>query len=97
MYSLSFSTLMPTNANAMKIYYLHSNQQFLGPYSLDEVRCQSIKEEDLIWKDGTADWVPASALEEFACMFKPAKYLPNLVNEYNGRKSGSFLGRFLGL
>ncbi len=80
----------------MKIYFVHSNQQFLGPYSLDEVRGQSITKEDLIWKDGTEDWVAAGTLDEFACMFHTGHLLTNVVNEYHSKKSSSFLGRFLG-
>jgi hypothetical protein len=87
---------MLPNANAMKIYFLHSNQQFLGPFSLDEVRGKSITKEDLIWKDGTEDWVPAATLEEFACMFNSSPLLTGVVNEYHSRKSNSFFGRFLG-
>jgi acyl carrier protein phosphodiesterase len=55
----------------MKIYYFQKDQQFLGPFTLDEMRDQALAEHDMVWKDGTADWVPASTLEELACMFRP--------------------------
>lgn len=60
----------------MRIYYLNRNQQFLGPYSLDDLRSQPISKEDIIWKDGTPDWVQAAELEELACMFKPTNAYP---------------------
>ena len=69
--NLNFVFYFDTQIKAMKIYYLHSWQQFLGPFTLDEIRQQAISREDLIWKDGTPDWVPAGTLEEFACIFKP--------------------------
>ncbi|HVG16517.1 MAG TPA: DUF4339 domain-containing protein [Chitinophagaceae bacterium] len=60
----------------MKIYFLQKDQQFLGPFTLDEMRAQSITKKDMIWKDGTPDWVPAIALEELACMFRGQTSLP---------------------
>jgi hypothetical protein len=80
----------------MKIYFLHRNAEFLGPYSLDDLRNLPITSSDLIWKDGTEDWVPAEKLEEFACMFTPVS-IPTLAeNNYSKRSGGLSLGRFLG-
>jgi hypothetical protein len=66
----------------MRIYFFKKDQQFLGPFTLDEMRMQSITEKDMVWKDGTPDWVPAIALDELACMFRsqPAIPTPNYVS-----------------
>lgn len=80
----------------MKIYFLHRNAEFLGPYSLDELRNLPITQNDLIWKDGAPDWVPAASLEEFACMFTTASAFVLPANNYSRKSSGLSLSRFLG-
>jgi len=79
----------------MKIYFLHRQQEFLGPYSLDDLRNLPVTTNDLIWKDGTEDWVPAEKLEEFACMFSSKPFvLP--AHTFERKSNGLSLGRFLG-
>ena len=80
----------------MKIYYLRRNRKFLGPFSLDELRSQTISADDYIWKDGTPDWVPAYSLEELACMFSHLSlpYSNNNIKEHEAGKSGFTLNRF---
>ena len=75
----------------MRIYYLNRNQEFLGPYSLDDLRSQPITKDDVIWKDGAPDWVHAEELEEFACMFKSEIKNDTAESQYHKKDISSFI------
>ncbi len=68
----------------MKIYYLQKDQQFRGPFTLDEIRAQALIENDMVWKDGTADWVAAINLQELACMFRQPSSAPTQIYSTSG-------------
>jgi hypothetical protein len=80
----------------MKIYFLHRNQQLLGPYTLDELRSQPLTKDDIIWKDGADDMVRAEQLDEFACMFQSSPIATFSPETFPSRKAVSYLGRVLG-
>lgn len=59
----------------MQWYYSKNGNQ-LGPISGDEIKAKLASGEigatDLVWKDGMADWVPASQVGELRSLVPPA-------------------------
>ena len=66
----------------MEWYYSKNNTQ-LGPVTGDELRAKLSSGEvfptDLIWKEGMADWLPASRVPEFASGAVSSPALPPVV------------------
>ena len=54
----------------MKSYYFYSGSERKGPYSLNEIRSESITADTLIWYHGLEDWKRAKELEEFKDLFE---------------------------
>ena len=52
-------------------YYIASDQGPLGPYTLEELRLRPIKGEELVWRNGLAEWVRADSLEELSEALNP--------------------------
>lgn len=54
-------------------YYIADNGQQTGPFEIDTIRRyiqeNKLKKEDLIWKSGLKDWIPAYDLEEIKKIF----------------------------
>lgn len=52
------------------MYYVGKNGQQTGPFTLDQIKAKYASGEilptDLVWKEGTADWKPASTFSELA-------------------------------
>ena len=52
------------------MYYVGKNGQQTGPFTLDQLKAKYASGEilptDLVWKEGTADWKPASTFAELA-------------------------------
>lgn len=67
------------------MYYVGKNGQQTGPYNLDQVRSMyasgEILPSDLVWKEGTADWKPASTFDEIAPAPAPAPASPVSLNK----------------
>ena len=49
-------------------YYIYSNNAKKGPFSLEELKNQSISHNTMIWKVGFSNWTPASQVSELADM-----------------------------
>ncbi len=47
-------------------YYIYSNNVKKGPFSLEELKNQSISHNTMIWKVGFSNWTPASQVPELA-------------------------------
>jgi hypothetical protein len=64
------------------MYYVGKNGQQTGPFTLDQVKAKyatgEILPTDLVWKEGTADWKPASNFAEFSA---PAAVTPTYQAE----------------
>lgn len=64
------------------MYYVGKNGQQTGPFTLDQVKAKyatgEILPTDLVWKEGTADWKPASNFSEFSA---PASITPTYQAE----------------
>jgi hypothetical protein len=54
-------------------YYLAINGQRQGPFSLDELRMQSLNLQTLVWHQGMTEWRPAAEVPELhdVCQFPP--------------------------
>lgn len=64
----------------MKQYYYSDGQERFGPFSLEELRHQSISKDSLIWHEELDDWTKASDLPELATLFE----LPTMPPPVNG-------------
>ena len=58
-------------------YYIYSNNAKKGPFSLEELKNQSISHNTMIWKVGFSNWTPASQVPELADML--SEIPPELV------------------
>ena len=47
-------------------YYILINNMKQGPFSLEDLRSKYITGNTMVWRNGLAQWVPASQLEELA-------------------------------
>lgn len=76
----------------MKIYFLLRDNQETGPFSIDEMRSQNLKELDLIWKDGESiTWKYPSEMKEFrAAAPKAAMHAGTFVNNRKERQIAYF-------
>jgi hypothetical protein len=48
----------------MAQYYYTDGKERYGPFSLEELQLKNITPTTLVWKEGMADWMPASQLSE---------------------------------
>jgi hypothetical protein len=64
----------------MKQYYFSDGQERFGPFSLEELRNQSISKDTLIWYEELDDWTKAGDLAELAPLFE----LPTMSPPVNG-------------
>ncbi len=53
-----------------KIYYIVSDGQQAGPYSLVELKYMGVKPDTYVWRAGLTEWVPASTLPDLSDLFK---------------------------
>lgn len=58
-------------------YYIYSSNVKKGPFSLEELKNQSISHNTMIWKVGFSNWTPASQVPELADML--SEIPPELV------------------
>ena len=62
----------------MKQYYFSDGQERFGPFSLEELRSQSISKDTLIWHEELDDWQKAGSLSELTALFElPTMPLPS--------------------
>lgn len=61
----------------MKQYYIVKNGASAGPYSIEQLRFQSLLPETKVWYEGLPDWVEAKTLPELNAFFQPViQYTP---------------------
>lgn len=77
----------------MQKFYIHQNDQQLGPFSKDELKGLDISSETMVWFEGAENWTKAIEVESLKDIFKsipppihksPSTNPPPLVN--NKRK-----------
>ncbi len=64
-------------------YYFHRNNQQLGPYTVEQLREQKITPDTQVWREGMANWQPASSVIELTSLFTPT--LANIPQGANTR------------
>lgn len=77
----------------MQWYYSKSNTQ-LGPVTEDELRAKlssgEVSQADLIWKEGMADWLPASRVPEFSSRTVPPAMMSPVVSSLENVSSSPY-------
>ena len=68
-------------------YYIYSNNAKKGPFSLEELKNQSISHNTMRWKVGFSNWTPASQVPELADMLseippEPVQTKPIMPNTW---------------
>ena len=68
-------------------YYIYSKNAKKGPFSLEELKNQSISHNTMIWKVGFSNWTPASQVSELADMLseippEPVQTKPIMPNTW---------------
>ena len=48
----------------MKTYYIHDGQQQLGPFTIEQLKEQTIKPGTPVWHQGIANWTAANDIDE---------------------------------
>ena len=54
-------------------YYIISEGERRGPYTAEAMRGIGLRPDAMVWRQGMADWAPASELAELADIFAAAK------------------------
>ncbi|MEL1243315.1 GYF domain-containing protein [Flavobacterium sp. DGU11] len=54
----------------MKQYYIHIENEQIGPLNFDELKAKNIKRDTMVWYEGLADWQKAGDVEELQSLFK---------------------------
>lgn len=68
----------------MKLYFYSVNQEKIGPITLEELSRKNLTKDVLVWRDGLADWVHASELDELKeVIIKDPPPLPYKELEFN--------------
>lgn len=89
----------------MSTYFIHLDNQQNGPFTIEELKAKNITRETLVWKEGMADWVKASELNELGLLFNtqppPLKQTPPPVQfseapPANSRKNNNALKFLIG-
>ncbi len=52
-------------ATPIQMYYIRLDNQYEGPYTLDELKQLDLKRSTYVWRKGIPDWTKAGDLEEF--------------------------------
>ena len=60
-------------------YYIASNGQNLGPYSVEQLAQQRITPDTMLWTQGMPNWAPASQIPELKQLFTVANINELLV------------------
>jgi TonB family protein len=69
----------------MKKYFLHSNGQHTGPYSVEDLRAMRITPSTPIWHEGLGSWKAASDLPELNFLFTttaPSFHQPQIHRQF---------------
>lgn len=53
----------------MKKYYLHDGKEQLGPFSMEELKQNSLTRDTLVWAEGMEDWKKAGEIEDLKAIF----------------------------
>jgi hypothetical protein len=53
----------------MRTYYINNGNENGGPFNLEELKNQQIKENTLVWYQGMDEWKHASDLEDFKLLY----------------------------
>lgn len=60
----------------MSQYYLTRNGQTIGPFSLEELPRYHLTAQDMVWKEGFENWVPAGQVSEISEGLKLQPFAP---------------------
>lgn len=60
-------------------YYVAMNNQQQGPFEVEQLRTMNLSPHTLVWREGMADWVPASKVADLHFLFAPPPPPPNPV------------------
>lgn len=80
----------------MRKYFIYDGQMKKGPFTLDELKTQSLKRESPIWYEDLQKWINAGDVEELNEFFIPKKIptpLPKSV-EISLKKRDELLNSF---
>ena len=56
----------------MEQYYYTDGTERYGPFTIEQLRERNITGSTLVWKEGMADWLPASQVNELQSLLTPA-------------------------
>ena len=56
----------------MEQYYYTDGTERYGPFTIEQLRERNITGSTLVWKEGMADWLPASQVTELQSLLTPA-------------------------
>lgn len=74
----------------MTEYYIIQNDNKVGPLRFDELQAYGVTPQTMVWREGMADWAPASRVAELAVLFQPREpqtppyrqYAPGMQPQY---------------
>lgn len=56
----------------MEQYYYTDGTERYGPFTIEQLRERNLTGSTLVWKEGMADWLPASQVTELQSLLTPA-------------------------
>ncbi len=74
-------------------FYTSDGSTKKGPFSLEEIKNNSISKSTLVWKQGSSDWIEAQNIPELKMLFLDVP--PPLPSEKTKESSSYILTRFI--
>jgi hypothetical protein len=80
----------------VKKYYLHNDQESIGPFTKEQLKEQKITKETPVWSDEMIDWKKAGEIDELKIILLtiPPRMYNSQKNEYQKPQKRSFLKYF---
>lgn len=73
----------------MNEYFIARNGEKIGPFSLDGLRNQGLRRNDLVWSKGMPDWARAHTIPELTSILPSAQTPPPQQQSFQSNYSGT--------
>ncbi len=79
----------------MRSYYIHSGSEPIGPFTIEELKNQSIQADSPVWYEGLPAWTTARNVEELSILFTSSKVVNSESINVKTQKSKTNSNTFL--
>ncbi len=73
----------------MKTYFINDGQQQKGPFTIEELKSQLVKPNDMVWSEGMENWQPASEMNDLKPLFSsvPPPLIPKPIEPTDNKNA----------